>query len=263
MSDSAVNTLACTQCGGELHPDEGQLFLTCPYCSATVYLDPSLVVFHWYLSPTINPQQAAGELNRWMSGNQTVKDLDKKAKVVDQSFQYFPLWYFLISQDNHEQPALEAGAATSVTEITKLELPAGDLHPYDTSVESQSVPPTVPLATARAWLVGKHPGAEIKQSSLVHIPIYIFRYDYRGQVYSALVEAGTGAVLANIFPAKAEAPYLIAGGVTALVYLCLAFMALAGFQGGGLQFGAGLAIILGLVAAPFLFFFAVYVASRV
>ncbi|MHC1782655.1 MAG: hypothetical protein AB9891_07845 [Anaerolineaceae bacterium] len=46
--------LTCTQCGGELHPDEGQLFITCPYCSASVYLDKSKVVFHWSLAPTLS-----------------------------------------------------------------------------------------------------------------------------------------------------------------------------------------------------------------
>ncbi len=103
MNDSTASPLNCTQCGGALHPDEGQIFLTCPYCGATVYLDPAQVVFHWYLAPTLNPQQAGGELYRWMSGSQTVKDLDKKAQVVGQSFEYFPLWYFLIRQDNRRK----------------------------------------------------------------------------------------------------------------------------------------------------------------
>jgi predicted RNA-binding Zn-ribbon protein involved in translation (DUF1610 family) len=46
-----ANVLTCAQCGGELHPDEGQVFLTCPFCSTTVYIDKARVVFHWYLVP--------------------------------------------------------------------------------------------------------------------------------------------------------------------------------------------------------------------
>ncbi len=106
MSNETVTTLSCTQCGGELHPGEGQLFLTCPYCAATVYLDPAQVVFHWYLTPTVDANQAGGQMNRWMSGNQTIKDLDKKARVTDLTFQYFPLWYFLVAQDQHETPLI-------------------------------------------------------------------------------------------------------------------------------------------------------------
>jgi hypothetical protein len=263
MNETPITSLNCTQCGGELHPDEGQRFLTCSFCGATVYLDPSQVVFHYYLVSTFIPEQAAGELNRWMSGNQTVKDLDKKARIIDQSFQYFPIWNFLVSRNNIETPVLEVGAATSVTELNRLNLPAGDLKPYDSSIESQAVPPTIPLDTARGWLMGKYNDAQIRQSSLVHIPIYIFHYAYRNKTYTALVEAGTGSVMANLFPAKAEAPYLLAGGLTAIVYLCLALIALGGFQAGALYIDAGIAFLIAVIAAPFLFIFAVLIASRV
>lgn len=263
MNTAPVTSLACTQCGGELHPDEGQLFLACPYCGATVYLDPEQVVFHWFLASTIDNTAAAGELNRWMSGNQTIKDLDKKSKVTEQNFQYYPLWYFLVRQGDRESTILEPGAALSITEITNLDLPAGDLRPYDPANDAQSVAPSVPLETAKEWLLHKNPGAEIKQGSLVHIPIYIVKYLFRNQTYTAVVEAGTGKVIANIFPAKAEAPYLAAGGITALVYLCLAVLALTGFQTGGFVFDIGAALILAVIAAPFLFFLAVMVASRV
>jgi len=101
------------------------------------------------------------------------------------------------------------------------------------------------------------PGAEVRQSALVHIPIYVFKYVYKGQTYTALVEAGTGAVMPNIFPAKAEAPYLMAAGITALVYLCLASLPMTNVL------DTGLAVILALVAAPFLFLLAVTVASKV
>ena len=263
MSDSPVTSLACTQCGGELHPDEGQLFLTCPFCGSTVYLDPGQVVFHWYLASTLDSAAADGALNRWMSGNQTIKDLDKKSKVLEQNFQFYPLWYFMIRQGDHELIDLEPGAAISITEITHLDLPAGDLRPYDSGNDAQSIAPSVPLETAKDWLARKNPGAEIKQAALVHVPVYSFRYQYRNQTYTAVVEAGTGQVFANIFPAKAEAPYLAAGGITALVYLCLAVLALTGLQAGGLVLDFSLALILAAIAAPFLFFMAVMVASRV
>ena len=71
--DPITTEINCSQCGGELHPDEGQIFLTCPYCGATVYLDKSRVVFHWYVAPTLNDQDAVAALYRWMSGSQTVK----------------------------------------------------------------------------------------------------------------------------------------------------------------------------------------------
>lgn len=259
MSDAPVVTLNCTQCGGELHPQEGEIFLTCPYCSATIYLDKSRVVFHWFLTPTLTPEQAAGQLARWMSGNQTVKDLDKKSQVVGQSFQYFPIWFFKVAHGGQESQAIQPAAATSITEINKLSLPAGDLHPYDASIEGQSVAPSVPLEAAHDWLSQSQPGAEIKEAALVHVPIYIFKYTYKGNTFTALVEAGTGVVLANIYPAKAEAPYYTAAGITALVFLCLAWLPLTGLH----LFSTALALILVVIAMPILFFMAVYVASKV
>ena len=41
----------CAQCGGELQFDEGQVFVTCPFCDSTVYLEKSRVVFPVPFSP--------------------------------------------------------------------------------------------------------------------------------------------------------------------------------------------------------------------
>ena len=264
---ATFSVINCTQCGGELHPDEGQLFLTCPYCGSTVYLDKSRVVFHWYLSPTLNDQQAAASLARWMAGNATVKDLDKKSKIVGQAFQYFPVWYFKIKIGDKEQIFLEPAAATSVTELRNINLPAGDLKKYDDSLQPQSADPTVPLSAAQDWLIQKQVTPQnISESALVHIPIYSFKYGFKNRMYTAVVEAATGRVLANIFPAKAEAPYLAVGCATALVFLCLAVM-LAVFLSSNNGFSAGIGAIAciggGLVAATILFAVASWVASRV
>jgi hypothetical protein len=251
-----------------LHPDEGQIFLTCPYCSTTVYLDKSRVVFHWYLAPTLDEDKARGALARWMAGNQTVKDLDKKAHVVGQTFEYFPLWYFKRrGAGDRDILDLEPAAATSVTELKRLQLPAGDLQKYDAALDAQAVPPTVPLQTALGWVAQRGvPAVEITETALVHVPLYTFKYAFQDHTYTALVEAATGRTLANIFPAKAEAPYLLAGCATAVTFLALALIpvvaALVGDEGG---FGLGLALCagLGVVAAPILFAFAAWVAAKV
>jgi len=269
--------LNCTQCGGELHPDEGQVFLTCPFCGATVYVDKARVVFHWYVAPTFDEQQATAALYRWMSGSQTVKDLDKKARLVGHTFQYFPLWYFKWQGPKDEQMALQPAAATSVSELAHLKLPAGDLKRYDTALDGQAVPPTVPLDAAQEWLngqaalaagdqpSGERPG-EIKETAVVHVPLYFYQYAFGGDTFTAVVDAASGTVLANLYPPKAETPYLIVGGVTALVYLCLALFPLVGFFSGaeaGARMGLALCGGIGAVAAPILFAWAFWVASKI
>jgi len=262
------NVLNCTQCGGELHPDEGQIFLVCPFCSSAVYLDKSRVVFHWYLAPTIDEQKAAAALRRWMAGNQTVKDLDEKAQIGASSFEYFPVWYFKRRDEGgREQIILEPAAATSVSEIRHVKLPAGDLRKYEPQLDAQAHPPTVPLQGALSWLEGRQiTQDQIVEQALVHIPLYSFKYIYKKTPYTAIVEAGTGGVFANIFPAKAEAPYVLAGGAAALVFLCLALFPVIGAMiNGGEGAGIGFAVAAGisLVAAPVLFALAAWVAAKV
>jgi hypothetical protein len=266
---SELSRFTCTQCGGELHPDEGQIFVTCPYCSTTVYLDKSRVVFHWYLATTLDGDKARSNLARWMAGNQTVKDLDVKSRITGVNFEYFPIWYFK-SKDptGKERIWIEPAAATSVSEIKSIKLPAGDLRRYDPDLDSQARMPDIPIQTVSGWVERRLPeNAEIIETALVHIPLFTFKYNFKGDIYTAIVEGGTGGVFANIFPAKAEAPYLLAGGLTAVVFLCLATFpvigALLGSNGGGLLVGLAACAGTGIIAAPALFALAIWVASKV
>lgn len=260
--------LHCTQCGGELHPDEGQVFLTCPYCNSTVYLDKAQVVFHWYVAPTLDQTDVRAALARWMSGNQTIKDLDKKSSISEVDFNYFPLWYFKLGRPGkQEQIILRPAAATATSEIRNIRLPAGDLRRYTQEIESQSVPPSVPLATARQWVTDEFgTGFEFLEQALVHVPLYTFKYNYTGVTYTAIVEAATGEVFANIFPAKAEAPYLLVGCLSALVFLCLATFPVVGAitnNATGARIGLLLCSSIGLFAGLILFALAVWVAAKV
>lgn len=260
--------LRCTQCGAELHPDEGQLFVACPRCNSTVYLDKSRVVFHYALAPTVDAQKARSLLAQWMAGNETVKDLDKKSQIVAQTFEYFPLWYFKRRLQDREEVVLEPAAATSVSELRRLNLPAGDLRRYDPGLDGQAHAPTVPLQTALGWLQGRGLSAtDIAEMALVHVPLYTFKYVFNNKTYTALVEAATGKVFANVFPPKAEAPYRLVGCASALVYCMLAFLPLIGAATTGDESGyfGGLAVCLGLscLAAPPLFAFAAWVAAKV
>lgn len=269
MNDqTAASQLFCPQCGGELHEEEANVFIICPHCQSTVYIDKSKVVFHWYLSPTINSEQAHASLNRWMAGNETVKDLDRKAKVQGEVFEFFPMWYFKQrSSAGYEKIILYPASAISVTEIKRLKLLAGDLINYDNSVSSQATPPTVPLDTARDWLRREGiPPEEIVEQAIVHVPLYTYKYLYQDVTYTALVEGATGEVYANIFPAKAEAPYRFIGGLTAGVFLVLAAFPLIGAlvnDSTGFYLGLGLCFGIGLLFVPILLTLSVWIAAKV
>ncbi len=270
MNNSIPNTtFSCTQCGGELHPDQGQLFETCPFCDSTVYLDKAQVVFHWYLAPTLDETKARTALARWMSGNDTVKDLDKKAKLVGKTFAYFPLWYFKRQRQGKERVYLQPAAATSVSELKHLNIPAGDLRNYDDSLDTDAIMPTVPLETARKWLArqGQKAGAPA-ETAVVHVPIYTYKYAFGGHTYTAVVEAATGRTLANIYPEKSEAPYLAVGGITIGGFLLLALIPVLAIlldSGTGEMSAIGVALAVGLAIpfGAFCFGLAAWVAAKV
>jgi hypothetical protein len=148
-----------------------------------------------------------------------------------------------------------------------LKLLAGDLRKYDGALDAQSHVPNVPLQAAMGWMADRQLSAgEIVERALVHIPLYTFKYMFQGNPYTAIVEAGTGAVFANIYPAKAEAPYLLAGGLAALVFMCLATFPLIGAAmdpDGGILTGLLACSGLGLLVAPALFALAAWVAAKI
>jgi DNA-directed RNA polymerase subunit RPC12/RpoP len=266
-ADLPKNEIHCAQCGGLLNPDEGQLFLTCPYCGSAVFLDKSKVVFHWALACTVTPQDAAASLRRWMAGNQTVKDLDTRSKVTATTFQYFPLWYAKARQDGKERVYLEPAAATSISELKALDIPAGDLQKYDPALDAQAVAPSVPYPALLDWLTGRGvPADQVAEAALVHLPVYLFKYDFAGKSYTAMVEGASGKVFANIFPAKAEAPYFAVAALATAGFLCVStFPVIGAASGSGAGFGLGLLACLGgaLVVAVPVFIIAAVVSAKV
>lgn len=257
----------CAQCGGALRPDEGQVFLTCPYCSSTVYLDKSRVVFHWSLNCTVSPEAAAASLRRWMAGNQTVKDLDRKSQITASTFQYFPLWYVKARDGSKEKISLEPAAAISISEIKSLEVPAGDLQKYDLALDAEAVSPTVPYPAMLTWLAGRgvEPN-EIVEAALVHVPVYLYKYQFAGKTYAAMVEGGSGKVFANIFPAKAEAPYHLVAIVSTIGFLVISSFPLLGYmlaKDVGLPLGLLACVVGGAVFAVPVFALAAFVSAKV
>jgi hypothetical protein len=232
-----------------------------------VYVDKSQVVFHYALGCTVTPEAAAAHLRRWMAGNQTVKDLDLKARIVSTTFQYFPVWYCKARVGGRESVYLEPAAATSISELKSLAIAAGDLQKYEAALDAQALPPTVPFTAMVRWLDNRSVKREhLAEASLVHLPIYIFKYAYGDGSYTALVEGSSGKVLANLFPAKPETPYLAVTVFATIGFLLLSCLPLAGYafgEGTGLLIGTAAYLVLGAAFAAVVFAVAAYVSAKV
>jgi hypothetical protein len=265
---SIATQFFCRQCGAVLPVEQGTQFVTCEFCQATNFVDKGGAVFHYAVRPTVDETAASAALRRWMAGNQTVKDLDKKAQIERPIFQYFPLWMVRTQQNNQEKVVMEPAAGLSVTELTELTIPASDLQPYDHTQDGNAVEPTVPLETVKKWLAQNQRIAEgaIKESALVHVPIFMCKYSYQGRNYTAVVDAASSKVFAAIYPSKWEAPYFAIGSLGCVLYFLAALIPMCGYTTyaeGGLALGVAAYVVAAIVLAVPIFAAAAYVSAKV
>lgn len=265
-------TFTCPQCGAENPLPSGERLVECAFCGATLYVDRSGLVSHYRLERLLDAGRAEAALRRWMAGNETVKGLDREARLRAPEPLLFPMWMFRLQQPGGEVVRIEPAAPAAEPRLTELQVPAGELRPYRTApadgadpegsaqgapaagADAEVVGAQVPLDTARRWLEQRE-GADprVSETALVHLPLWRCEYLYRGASYSALVDGSTGAVLASHFPAKSEGPFWLVAGLGILVFL------VEGFLTSNLLVKTAL---LGLTAAP-VYLLAYWVARKI
>lgn len=217
-SEQSPSSVICSQCGGDNELTTGQTFVACTFCGSTLFVDRSEVVSHYRLSPLLGEAEAKAALRRWMSGDDTVKDLDRKSQLESVEITSFPVWLFRVAGADGEDVYVEPAAPTLIPYLTELSIPAGRLEAYraeDEGVEVIDV--TVPLATARGWLEQRNVG-NVTETALVRMPFWRCRFQYEGQSFVAAVDASTGAVLAAVYPEKSESPYFLVAALGLLLF---------------------------------------------
>jgi hypothetical protein len=103
------------------------------------------------------------------------------------------------------------------------------------------------------WL--KNEGVDatgVSQSSLVHIPLYVFHYNYGDSAYTAIIDGSSGKVMAAEYPSKQELPYIVVGAGAAIIF----FME-------GMLMSFPDVLVAYLITAFFVVIAAVYVAEKV
>jgi len=258
MTDQVVaTTINCRQCAAPLAVEQGQPFVTCKFCGATNFIDKARAVFHYLVRPTVREDGARTALNRWMAGNATVKDLDRKSKIDSVAFEYFPMWLVRATVQRDEQVLLKPAAALSISELGQLDIPPSDLVPFDASADGLIVAPSVPFDTVQQWLLDDHHIApeNIRETALVHVPVYTCKYTFNKRHYTALVDAASSKVFANIYPAKWEVPYVAIGTAAFVTYFVLALLSLF--------INFGLFVIGAPLLAAIFFVLAVVISAKV
>lgn len=211
--------ISCPRCGGECELPSGLQSFTCPFCDSSLFADRRQVITHYRVPSLLDRDQAAATLRRWMAGNDTVKDLDRKSELREIEAVSFPMWLYRSVEHGAETTQAIPAAAIPIPDLMDLELPAARLEPYEPPAGGLNEQPvTVSADAAREWFARSMQG-ELRETSLVRVPLWRCRYRYRDSEYLALVDANTGAVLASIFPEKAESPYLLVMALGFVLFL--------------------------------------------
>ncbi len=210
----------CTQCGAALEVAADARLVECEFCSTALVVEGEGALFHEVMLPTVTASAAEAHLRRFLAGGETAGGLDREAEVSPPSLQYFPFWAFTVAVDGGERVALQPAAPSSLQGLQGLALPAGASSSAARAATGGATlePPEVALAVARDWLERRFPAARVVRTALFHVPLHRFSYRYRGRVYTAAVEAVSGAVLPADFPAKAETPYRLVAALALVVF---------------------------------------------
>jgi hypothetical protein len=268
MNELTSSKIICPQCAGENEVPIDEKFTECVFCGSAIYIDKKKIVSHFVINSNFKKEEAEGNLRRWMAGNFQVKDLDRLAQISQVTFYYFPMWYFKTDKSAGEVIYLQPATSTPISEIKKIDIPAGNLKVYNKKDfnESDFINPDVLFDSAQSWL--KESGVSpdtIAASNLVHIPFYHFYYNYNGKQYSSLVEASSGKVYANLWPAKSEAPFRILFALCIVAFFLISLLALVVGAGMNhfLAFDMGIKIFGYAFAAVPLILIAYFIAKKV
>jgi hypothetical protein len=167
-----------------------------------------------------------------MAGSTTVRGLDRQAEIEPAEQHYFPLWHLQVADGNTDQVLVEPAAASTLAALSSLQIPSGALRFVDPDTLEGVVQPTIPLETVVSRLHGRRDAQHLPspltpyEASLIHVPLYLFRYRYGPRSYSAVVEGSSGQVLSDFYPARWELPFRAMG---ALAFVVLLLAALSGY----------------------------------
>ncbi len=255
----------CLNCEAELIPASGQTFVRCEQCGASMVIENDQVYFHYYVEPSLNENEAQSNLFRWMAGSQSVHGLDKNARLISSLFQFFPLWYFKVRRNgSSEKVMIQPGKAISITDFLQFKISPGILKRVDEQFANEMGKGNIPLDIAQRWLLKNQISTPGLETFLVHVPVYMMKYVHQKKVYTALVEAGTGKVFANIFPTGSQGRFGRVAALAALVYISLALLPVLAVFFGNQAYGISVIIstLLGCLLSVPLFILARRIASK-
>ncbi len=191
--------LYCPQCGAQIPSIEESGFVKCEYCDTTLYVDLTQAAQHYYYSLQIKKSHLWALLTRWLA----LRELNKGPKPLDIKLVYFPFWRIARGKKTLFLPA----ASFHIEEISEMRIPGGDFKLYEKSLEDDNevIPPDIFLDSVLENHQEELTKIEGKASMfLVHVPLYMVRYQYGSGEYEIVIEGVQGQIFTDDIPPQEQ-----------------------------------------------------------
>jgi hypothetical protein len=190
----------CPQCGALSQPPHQVDTFVCPWCGSTLHPDGGVRVYRLAQRPRVTPAAAEQAVRAWFAGPDLPRGMEREARVEVGALTSFP---FLRAR-SPESESVSALAALPLAEVAELERVPADLVPAAEGALAElcriAVDEEVLKAEVRRAMID--PG--VRELFLEERVFYPVRYAYQSLRFSAVVEAGSGRVLAGRRPARRD-----------------------------------------------------------
>lgn len=246
VDERVIPGLSCPQCGGKVPLRGESIFLDCPYCDSALYVEADMLYRRTVLAPVLRSwEEAWARVEEWAGREHGRRGVTAMQEVMDgllrSEMRYFPVW---VLRTKHGGAHVEPAVVTAATEMWKLDVEAGRI--MATPLRDEVLPmPEVPRQAALAWAARRGvDSATIAEIGLAYVPVYVLHCSHEGELFTVVVEASTGRVLADTPPPTlglswrrisylSYGAFLVAGAISGVLQATFIICALlfSGFQG--------------------------------
>jgi hypothetical protein len=195
-SDHSMD-ITCTQCGAKVPIEHDTEFLRCPYCETALYVETDRTVKHFLMPATVAEKDLVPVLRRKLA----YLEIKAPVNVTGVKTVWFPFWRLDAKMGG---AAMVPAAAPPLEDMASIKPPAGNLQLYTEGPGRTEVAPEVLLedAVVEGWkaLEAKEP-IEFSAAAMLHLPLLEVSYTCRNRPYRAVIEAASGEVYADDWPA--------------------------------------------------------------
>lgn len=190
----------CPQCGALSQPPHQVDTFVCPWCGSTLQAAGGVRVYRLMQRPRVTPAAAEQAVRAWFAGPDLPRGMERAARVELGALTSFP---FLRAR-SPESDTVSALAPLPLAEVAELERVPADLVPAAEGALAELSRTAVVEETLKDEVRRAAIDPGVRELFLEERVFYPVRYAYQGMRFSAVVEAGSGRVLARRHPARRD-----------------------------------------------------------